>query len=325
MRYSYFVLIVLCCFGCSKKNNVPTSIELLDNWQFKAVTDSVLQTATVPGNVFSDLLDRNKMPNPFIGENEEKVQWVSNTDWEYKTSFQLDNETLNGRHVELNFKGLDTYATVFLNDNLILKSNNAFRQFSIDVKSILKKENELRIIFENTSKHEEQAKANLNYALPEGNRIFSRKAQFQYGWDWGPELNTSGIWRPIKLNIWDDFKIEDIYINQLQLTDRKAKLQIQLQSKTQLDKELTYNVYVNDSLFIEELETKNQKSEINFEINNPKRWWPHNLGEPYLYDIKVVVKDGKTVLDNISKKIGLRTIELVTKKDSDAQQSSSLH
>lgn len=316
MRYSYIILIVLCCFGCSKKNNVPTSIELHDSWQFKAVTDSVWQSASVPGNVFSDLLDINKITNPFIGSNEDKVQWVSKTDWEYRTTFQLDAETLNRNRIELNFEGLDTYTTVFLNDSLILKTNNAFREFSVDVKSYLKVENELRILFENTSKYEDEAKTKLSYTLPEGNRIFTRKAQFQYGWDWGPKLNTSGIWRPISLKAWNDFKIEDFYINQLQLINENAKLQMQLQNKTLLDKGLTYSIYVNDSLFIEQLETKNQKSEINFEIKNPKRWWPHNLGKPYLYDIKVVVKDGERVLDSMSKKIGLRTIDLVTEKDS---------
>jgi len=76
---------------------------------------------------------------------------------------------------------------VFLNDSLILKSNNAFRQSKVDVKSILKAENELRIVLKSTTKFEEREKAKLPYELPEGNRIFTRKAQFQYGWDWAPK------------------------------------------------------------------------------------------------------------------------------------------
>jgi beta-mannosidase len=302
--------------ACQPKYDVPVTIELHSNWQFKKVSDSVWKQATVPGNVFSDLLDNKQIPDPFIGNNEEVVQWVSEKDWEYKMTFSVDNKTLNRKHIHLNFEGLDTYASVFLNDSLVLKTNNAFREFSVNVKPILKTENTLRILFENTSKYEEKAKAQLNYTLPEGNRIFTRKAQFQYGWDWGPKINTSGIWRPIKLEVWDDFIIEDLYVEQQELNNSNAKLQIQLQGKTHLDKELNYSVYFNNSLAVQQSEINNQKLEINFEIKNPKRWWPHNLGEPYLYDIKVVVRDNKTILDSISVKKGLRTVELVNKKDS---------
>ena len=315
MRYC-ILLLILFCFSCQTKHDVPETIELHSNWEFKKVNETNWNPATVPGNVHSDLLENKLIENPFIGNNEHNLQWISETDWEYKTSFSIDKKTLQKKHIELNFEGLDTYASVFLNDSLILKTNNAFREFQINLKSLLETDNELRIVFENTSTYEEQEKAKLYYTLPESNRIFTRKAQFQYGWDWGPKLNTFGIWRPITLNAWNDYKIEDIYIKQKELTNSKAKLQIQLQNKTLLNNELVYNVYVNDSLVVQQSEIKNQKSKINFEIKNPKRWWPHNLGEPYLYDIKVVIRKGKTILDSISTKIGLRTIELITEKDS---------
>jgi len=247
MRYSV-LLLILVCFSCQTKHDVPKTIELHSNWEFKKVSDSNWYSATVPGNVHSDLLENNLIKNPFIGNNEHDLQWISETDWEYKTTFTLDKSALQKKHLELNFEGLDTYASVYLNDSLILKTNNAFREFQVDVKPLLKTENELRILFENNTKYEEQAKAQLGYTLPEGNHIFTRKAQFQYGWDWGPKLNTSGIWRAVKLVTWNEFKIENIYIKQQELTDANAKLQIQLQNKTLLDKELTYSIYLNDSL-----------------------------------------------------------------------------
>ena len=122
---------------------------------------------------------------------------------------------------------------MFLNDSLILETNNAFREFSVDVKSILKSQNKLRILFERTSISEAQEKVKLNYQLPEGNRIFTRKAQFQYGWDWGPKLNTSGIWKPIHLVAWNDLKIENIHVNQLTLNDSLSNLLIGLDFKHQ--------------------------------------------------------------------------------------------
>jgi beta-mannosidase len=317
MKYSVLVIILLTLISCQPKHDLPVTIGLHNDWQFKAVTDSIWQAATVPGNVHSDLLDNKRIEHPFIGANEDSLQWITATDWEYKTTFFVDKETLRKKYIELNFEGLDTYASVFLNDSLILETNNAFREFSVDVKYALKFENELKISFKRTSIPEENEKAKLNYQLPEGNRIFTRKAQFQYGWDWGPKLNTSGIWRPVTLNAWNDFKIKSIQIKQATLEKDKAVLIIDLETKNIVITDLSFDIYVNDSLTktLENLPLIHPSIRPLI-IKNPKLWWPHNLGKPFLYDIKVVVRDDKTILDSISVKKGLRTIELVTDKDS---------
>jgi beta-mannosidase len=317
MKYSVLVIILLTLMSCQPKHDIPVTIDLYNDWQFKAVTDSIWQSATVPGNVHSDLLDNKRIEHPFIGANEDSLQWITATDWEYKTTFFVDKETLLKKYIELNFEGLDTYASVFLNDSLILETKNAFREFSVDVKYALKFENELKISFKRTSIPEENEKAKLNYQLPEGNRIFTRKAQFQYGWDWGPKLNTSGIWRPVTLNAWNDFKIKSIQIKQATLEKDKAVLTIDLETKNIVITDLSFDIYVNDSLTktLENLPLIHPSIRPLI-IKNPKLWWPHNLGKPFLYDIKVVVRDDKTILDSISVKKGLRTIELVTEKDS---------
>ncbi|MEM5566459.1 glycoside hydrolase family 2 protein [Psychroserpens sp. AS72] len=318
MKYSVFVVFLITLMSCQPKHDLPFTINLHENWQFKAVTDSVWQSATVPGNVHSDLLEHKLIEHPFIGANEDSLQWISETDWEYKTQFSVDKETLNKKHIELNFEGLDTYASVFLNDSLILETDNAFREFSVDAKSILKAENELRIRFEHNSISEAKEKNKLAYSLPEGNRIFTRKAQFQYGWDWGPKLNTSGIWRPITLSAWNDLKIDHASIKQLTLNDTLSNLYIKLDYKLDIETKLIYEVYISDGS-IQKIYDQNiaePYEDIFIQIMNPKRWWPHNLGKPHLYDIKVIVKDGKKILDSISLKKGLRTIELVSEKDS---------
>ena len=318
-RSLFLLVLLLFCFSCQPKHDLPFTIEINEVWEFKKVSDTTWYSATVPGNVFSDLMDNKLIDDPFIGDNEKKVQWVAEEDWEYKTVFSVDEETLEKKNIELNFEGIDTYASVYLNDSLILKANNAFRQWNVNVKPILKSENELRLVFEHTSKYEEAEKAKLTYQLPEGNRIFTRKAQFQYGWDWGPKLNTSGIWRPIKLVAWDELKIDNIYVKELEIIDSIADLSIEInkRSSVELDKKIVYNIYVNDSLIISSGPTYTNYQQYNkIQIKKPKLWWPHNLGEPYLYDIKVVVKDGKKILDSISVKHGIRTIDLVTEKDS---------
>ena len=151
MRYSFITLLCI-CFSCGPKHDLPITIELSQNWEFRKVRDSIWHSATVPGNVFTDLLDHKLIEDPFIGTNEERVQWVSEANWEYQTYFSLSEEMIQKKQLEFNFEGLDTYASVFLNDSLILKANNAFRRWrlaSVEFKTLLKK----KINFELSSKH----------------------------------------------------------------------------------------------------------------------------------------------------------------------------
>ncbi len=316
MNKLFLVLLLVVMISC-KKDDIPKTNNLNENWTFKNVKDTTWETAEVPGEVHSDLFRNGKIKDPFVANNELDLQWISNADWEYKTNFIVDEETLLKKHLELDFKGLDTYATVFLNGKEILKTNNAFREFLVDVKPLLKSENELHIVFESTTKTEKIEKEKLPYELPAGDRIFTRKPQFHYGWDWGPVLTSSGVSKPISLKSWNDFKIEDIYFNQKVLNDTIAEIEAQFEVKSSVENPITVEIYVNNVLNSEtELAKASQTFSIPFKIKNPKKWWPHNIGEPYLYNIKTVVKEGRRTLDTHTLKKGLRTVKLMTEKDS---------
>ncbi|MFK8060515.1 MAG: glycoside hydrolase family 2 TIM barrel-domain containing protein [Polaribacter sp.] len=284
------------------------------NWQFKGVDTLDWKSATVPGNIFTDLLDHKIIEDPFIKNNEEKVQWVSGKNWEYKTTFTLSDEILQKNNIELNFEGLDTYAKIYINGNYQLDTDNAFRKYSIPIKDLVKKENELRIVFINSNEIETQKEINNPYKLPEGKRIYTRKAQFQYGWDWGPKLNTSGIWKAVSINAWNDYKIKNISINNLSITEDNASLMIKLEEEND-SSSFIYEVFVNNNSVLKKHSNPLIPAIFPIKIENPKLWWPHNLGEPYLYDIKVIVKKDNQILDSISTKYGIRTIKLINKKD----------
>lgn len=108
---------------------------------------------------------------------------------------------LNNSKVELNFNGLDTYADVYLNNKLILRADNMFRHWTRNAKPILKPgRNELRIYFHSAKMIADSiAKANLPIILPDNNRVYARKAQYQFGWDWGPKFIGAGIWKPVTI------------------------------------------------------------------------------------------------------------------------------
>ena len=181
------------------------SIELNKNWQFKNQKENKWYKTTVPGTVHTDLLANKLIPDPYYRDNESKLQWIDKADWEYKTVFNVDAKTFDKKNIELIFDGLDTYADVFLNGKLILQADNMFRGWTVNVKPFIKRTNNLVLIkFASAqNKVDSIAKSKLPLVLPDNNRVYVRKAQFQFGWDWGPKFVGCGIWKKIYIKAAD--------------------------------------------------------------------------------------------------------------------------
>jgi len=318
IKYLLFTLGILSVFSCKKMTtDIPQIITIDKNWTFKAVDGSEWKTATVPGNVFTDLLDHKVIPDPFIKTNEEKVQWVTTKDWEYKTSLNITDETLKKENINITFEGLDTYAKVYLNNKLILSSTNAFRTYTIDVKKILRASNELKVVFTNTDSIESIKEKENPYQLPEGKRIYTRKAQFQYGWDWGPKLNTSGIWKTVTLKAWNDLQFDDVYIKQQKVSTQNANFEIEFTIESNSDTNVNIFTTANKQSYAKNIKIKKGKHTYTmpFDIKKPKLWWTHNLGEPFLYQFDFQLIENGVIKDKKSINKGIRTIKLITDKD----------
>ena len=169
--------------------------DLNNNWTFKKDSDSIWLDAKVPGCVHTDLLNNKKISDPFIGLNEIELQWIANENWIYKRSFIPDEDIFEMRFLILRFQGLDTYASVFFNGDEVLKTDNMFHPWEVDVKHLLKKgENEILIEFESPIQKILPKIKQMDYELPADNdqikktSPFTRKAPYHYGWDWGRHL-----------------------------------------------------------------------------------------------------------------------------------------
>ncbi len=318
MRNVLLLLLIIITLSCKQESRLPISVDLNKNWSFKGVDTLNWQKATVPGNVFTDLKKNNIIPDPFILSNEEKVQWVSSKDWEYKTSFKLSEDILEKQNITLNFGGLDTYSSIFLNDQLIGSTNNAFRNYSFSVKGNIKTTNNLRIVFDAPEKREKELKNAIDYSLPEGNRVFTRKAQFQYGWDWGPKLNTCGIWKNTTIKAWDKLIFTDIFLQQNSIHKGSANLtaKISIQSAVGTSANILYSIDGNQQNFPIKLKKGNHEYNVPITIHNPKLWWTHNLGNPYLYNFEFALESNGDVYDKKTIKKGIRSLTLITEKDS---------
>ena len=305
--------------ACQSKQQHTLVVKLHKNWTVSSAHDKQSYPATVPGNIYSDLMDNDIIEDPFVGKNEHKVQWVSDSVWVYKSTFNLPNAVLNKQHITLNFDGLDTYATVLLNGQALLSTNNAFRNYTIPVKDLLTTKNTIEIQFEPTSTHEKKAKAQLDVIMPEGNRIFTRKAQFQYGWDWGPVLNTSGIWKDIYIKAWNVAAIDHIYLEENKYTSEEASFNVNVALTNPAVLGSSIEVEVAGKRFIVKVEEKQTTYAVPVSIENPTFWWPHNLGTPHLYAVDIRLKNNGEVLDAKQLKHGIRTVELITEKDASGE------
>ncbi|MFP3593891.1 beta-mannosidase [Chryseobacterium sp. SIMBA_038] len=283
-------------------------------WQFKNSNENKWLSATVPGTVHLDLMNNKIIPDPYKDENEKKVQWIENEDWDYQTSFTISSAEKKNQNIDLVFNGLDTFSEIYLNGKLLKKTDNMFRKWEIPVKKYLKAgDNLLQIKFKSAVNVGKELAKKVPFTMPESPRSFVRKAQYQFGWDWGPRLVTAGIWKDVKLNFWNDAKIENIKIEQKSLTKQKAELNIQTEIVAK--KEGKYAVSINNQSNNFQLKKGRNIIQIPFTINNPKLWQPNGWGDPNLYDIKISLQKDSKIVDNKTERIGLRTIELIQEKD----------
>lgn len=285
-----------------------------EKWFFAKQGQTNWNPAQVPGTIHTDLFLNKLIPDPFYGTNEKQLQWIENENWEYKTSFAITQTEKNNANCLLQFDGLDTYATIYLNNTLVLQANNMFRTWKIDVKKLLKVgQNELKIVFTSSvNKAKEEAKK-LPYTLPGDEKVFVRKAQYQFGWDWGPRFVTAGIWKPVKLLYWNEAQITNVRFEQQELNSDLAKLNFKFTIITQ--KTGDYVVKMDKMPFHFQLKKGINVVNVPIEIKNPILWWCNGLGVPHQYQFRFSLEKNKKKLDEKEMKVGLRTIELVQEKD----------
>ena len=320
-RFLSFFLLFFFSFFCTKAQN-PQIFSLDGNWTFSQQGKNESYKATVPGCVHTDLLANKCIPDPLLACNEQEVQWIENASWVYRKSFVINDAFLNYQKINLVAEGLDTYAQVYLNGQLIMQTENMFLCYEIDVKSQLHAgTNQLEIIFESPVLKGKQEASTLSYTLPGDEKVFVRKAQYQFGWDWGPRLVGCGIWKSIYLKAWNDVLITDQHIIQKSLSPEKAELQVETNIlatsakavQIMITDEISGVKYVSKNI---KIATGKNNCTLDFAIDNPTLWWTHDLGVPYMYHFKTEILFKNNVLAHNSLSSGIRTIELVNKPDS---------
>lgn len=294
-------------------------ISVHDGWTFRQAGSGEWHAATVPGEVHTDLLRNGLIPDPYRNFNADSVQWIERADWEYRCSFHADAGLFRNDHVDLVFKGLDTFAEVYLNDSLLGEADNMFRTWSWPVKERLRSgTNELRVLFRSAVAKGEELKKTYGIPLPadsdpSGTSPHIRKAAYQFGWDFAPRLVGCGIWQPVELHAWNGSVISSLTLEQELIGDS-----IQVHVRAGLEgASATASYFFLDGMPLGSAMREGDHIAFRFSVHRDQAWWPAGSGEQAIHRLQMEAVDdnGRTVCKE-ERSIGFRAVELRQEVDS---------
>ncbi|MDF3130511.1 glycoside hydrolase family 2 protein [Kiritimatiellaeota bacterium B1221] len=299
--------------------NKNETLSLNGIWQLTREKNQETIPATVPGNVHQALLAADLIPDPYYRENERDLQWIGQEAWSYRRTFELSEEQVSADGITLVCKGLDTFARLEINGEKVAETDNMFREWSFDVGALLKVgENTIVVSFqsvfpyieENLKVHDVRTPLCIEHE-PRG-RSYIRKEQCNFGWDWGPVLVTHGIWRDLELQIGSESRVQGLQLRQTHSAGCVKLLgELALSSEVQADVEMSVEVSLEGRIVAGHRQTGDVTFEI--EIQDPKLWWPNNMGDATLYDVKVTLETASP--QSICRRVGFRVVELVQDED----------
>ncbi|MGW5275343.1 glycosyl hydrolase 2 galactose-binding domain-containing protein [Streptomyces sp. NPDC004044] len=245
--------------------------------------------ATVPGCVHTDLLAAGLIDDPYLDDNETRLDWIGRTDWTYRTAFDWTDDGHD--HADLCFDGLDTVATVLLNGVEVGRTANQHRSYRFAVRPLLVEgTNRIDVRFTAPYTYAEELRERLGdrpgaYTEP---YPFIRKMACNFGWDWGPTLVTSGIWRPVALQSWTGPRIASVKLLADLADDGVPRLSMTVDVDRGGDRGTLRAV----------AEVAGERAELTVPagqdsatttllVPHAEPWWPHSHGEQPLYEVTV--------------------------------------
>lgn len=295
--------------------------------------DRFWMAAEVPGDVHSTLIKRGIIPSPYYGHNDQSSRWIEDKEWWYRTSFEYSPQSLEAR-TELNFKGLDTLAAVYVNGLEVGRTDNMLMSHTFDVTDLIQPgRNTVAVRFDPLAPYYKKFEP-LQWSSYTKERPWIRKAAMNFGWDWGPRMVTAGICGPVILTTWNEARLENVYAKTLQFDQTRAD--IALEAEVQIGGRRNWEDYFNKNKGVKytcrftlvdpsgklaasatasmnaQIRDRSLKLEAVLAVPDPLLWWTHDLGTPALYELQTELSAGDQVLDVRSEHFGIRTIELQT-------------
>lgn len=292
--------------------------------------------AVVPGGVHESLLAAGRIEHPYRDTNEASMRWIEDRDWWYRTTFPApDGIGADGR-VLLRFLGLDTVAELWLNGEPLGTHRNMFRPAVFDLTGRLAAQNTLLVRFSPPLAGLEappsvldmfdrinQAMSGLASEEPDGDGVLRpelplatlrRKATFSWGWDFGPRLPAIGIWRPVELSVERVAAISGHHVRTDAIEpDGSARVTIALDIDAFAPGTLTAEAAVTTpegTRHVVALPLTDGHGSAELVLPHAALWWTHDLGSPALHDVELTLRADGEIIDRLTDRVGVRTIEL---------------
>ena len=307
----------LVSFCQTATRSIPRRLNLNGDWRVRQAGKDDWLPAKVPGCVHTDLLAAGKIPDPFYRDNEKAVQWVGESDWIYRRSFDVPEEVLKNDRVLLRCEGLDTLATVKINGQEVGRADNMFRLWEFDIKPVLRAgENAIEISFASPFTYFKQQESDQAPAKWVQGRAWVRKEPCSFGWDWGPDLPSCGIWKKLSLETFNQGRIADVLVRQNHSGDNVTlDLEVNAEVVRETAKPFRAVLSVRDhgkSIARTTIELSQGRGHGQLEIKQPKLWWPAGMGQQPLYQVQIELLDAEgNPIDSASQRLGLRELKIL--------------
>ena len=279
---------------------------------------------SVPGDVHGALLEAGRIEDPFYDRNEDACAWMEAREWWYRLDFPGPSEPLHpGERLQLVFHGLDTYATVWLNGKELGRHANMFREavFEVTDRLEISATNTLALCFDRPLDHVNGLDISTWGRNTE--RVAMRKAQFGYGWDWGPRLPTIGIWQPVELRRQRLAAISGVHFATVAIdqAQEQAVVQVRVEADRFATTEpLTITISLDDDqagpapVATATLRLSDGPGAATaaayLTIDHPRLWWTHDLGQPVLHTLTTRLYQEGVELDRRESRVGIRALVL---------------
>ncbi|XP_013386685.1 beta-mannosidase isoform X2 [Lingula anatina] len=327
------LLLLISCFVCTLSH---TQISLNGEWIAKSSNGSIVVSSTVPGSIYTDLIKNGTLKDPYYRFNDEEYRWVAKDDWTFTRTFTVTSPMLKASSIKLVCDGLDTVASVYVNNQKVGESINMFVKYKFDIKHTLKAgPNEVKLVYQSPVKYaSDMASKHWEYKVPpecppevqhgECHVNFIRKEQCSFSWDWGPAFPTIGIWKNISVEISNSVVIEAVMVETKPVGDYSSWM-LSVNTFFDLYGSGKYpgvlEIRVPEVGLVQKLSTtvgggvKNITATLKIDKGKVKTWWPNGHGEQPLYYVEVLFTS-QTTSELTAKRVrvGFRTVELIQDK-----------
>ncbi|MBE9918100.1 hypothetical protein G8C92_29305 [Paenibacillus donghaensis] len=274
--------------------------------------------AQVPGHVHQDLQRAGLIPDPGYRKQADECQWVEHWRWSYRREFEI-RRLEPGRPV-LEFDGLDTYAEIYLNGRRLARTDNMFVRYRFDVSGLLREgTNELVVRFRTVTEGI-AGKSHGGGAAFTSERLFVRRMQCTFGWDWVGRLVSYGIWRPVRIVFEDIATIDDLYVYTKVIDGRGASLAVAVETSRRTEEPLRLELAIADPsgriIWQAVRRLTGGKLDLTADLTDPDLWWPAGYGGQPLYSIALKLYADSELLDERESTFGVRTVRIEQPVDS---------